>query len=151
LRFAAWRRPPIKMTHLYKSVGNIRMSHCVFGFRPLSSKMRPPEPPTISEVGGRNFRYFWATDLKFFCSLFIPFAYFFGSIASKNIQKWRFYKKKSKIADFQTVLEILEIKHKCYSMVFECKSDFKMLLEQPLERQSFRSILYLSAYKKLGL
>jgi hypothetical protein len=72
-------------------------------------------------------------------------------MAPKNIQKWRFYKKKSKIADFQTVLEILEIKHKCYSMVFECKSDFKMLLEQPLERQSFRSILYLSAYKKLGL
>jgi len=45
----------------------------------------------------------------------------------------------------------LELKRKSNNMVFGHKWNFKILLEQSLEKQSFRSMLYLCAYKKLGL
>ena len=45
----------------------------------------------------------------------------------------------------------LELKREGYSMVFDHKWNLKMLLEQCLEKHSFRSMLYLCAYKKLGL
>ena len=45
----------------------------------------------------------------------------------------------------------LELKHKSYSMVFDHKWNLKMLLKQCLEKQSFRSMLHLCVYKKLGL
>ena len=51
-RFAAWRRPPIAMTHKYKIVANIWFWWALQKIRPLALKIRPPEPPEHSEVGG---------------------------------------------------------------------------------------------------